>query len=289
MNNKEGSITDGELRVGKSSCIFTVPPTCLLAFLIAFALCFATGPAALAQQPPATSGKWQSASNDTFTSTLHPVVTRAEFYLNVDIANDGSFRGEWGEYMCVPSIGAFGYNTFACRSRGGGRVSGTLGTNGQGAIELEKLGRSAFNWTMPSVNELAIDLPRNWHSSEAGFHRARMTRDGKPRPAAPNLDEGPLLSAPALYRDFLKDERTTLARYKGKTVVLEGHRGTVIQMGGGAAIHVPDGYQPRALVLMFRNLNEVSGISEGATFRFRCTVDDWAYRYVHLDNCSILR
>jgi hypothetical protein len=59
--------------------------------------------------------------------------------------------------------------------------------------------------------------------------------------------------------------------------------------GGGAAIHVPDGYQPRALVLIFPNLNDVSGISEGATFRFRCTIDDWAYQHVHLNNCSIVR
>lgn len=33
----------------------------------------------------------------------------------------------------------------------------------------------------------------------------------------------------------------------------------------------------------------VNSISEGATFRFRCTVDDWAYQYVHLNDCSIVR
>jgi hypothetical protein len=182
-------------------------------------------------------------------------------------------------------------NTFPCRSSGSnGRVSGTLSPGGRGVIDLEKLGRSEFTWTAPSANELAIDLPRNWQGSEAVFHRARMTRDGKPRPAAPGPDQGPLLSAPALYREFLKDEQATLARNKGRTLVLEGRRGTLIQMSGGAAaIHVPDGYQPRALVLIFPNQNEVSGISEGATFRFRCTFDDWAYQYVHLNNCSVVR
>jgi len=58
---------------------------------------------------------------------------------------------------------------------------------------------------------------------------------------------------------------------------------------GGAAIHVPDGYQPRAPVLLFRQLSDVSGIGEGAQFRFRCRVDDWAYQYVHLDNCTVVR
>ena len=263
-----------------------------MARLIVLVLSIAAAAGSSAQQPPAPAGNWQSARSDTFTSPLHPVVTRAEFYLNIDVAHDGSFRGQWGEYTCVPAIGAFGFSTFPCRSSASsGRVSGTFDPAGQGVIELEKLGRSAFNWSTPSVNELAIDLPTNWQGGgEAAFHRARLTRDGKPRPASPKPDEGLLFSAPALYREFLKDESTTLARYKGKTLVLEGRRGTLIQMsGGGAAIHVPDGYQPRALVLLFRNLNEVSGISEGAPFRFRCTVDDWAYQYVHLNNCSVVR
>src|SRR4030095_14814201 len=104
--------------------------------------------------------------------------------------------------------------------------------------------------------------------SEAVFHRARMTRDGKPRPSS-KPDGGPLLAPRALYREFRKDEKAARARYKATTHVLEGLRGTLIQMSdGGAAIHVPDGYQPRALVLVFRTLNEVNGISEGATFRF---------------------
>ena len=154
----------------------------------------------------------------------------------------------------------------------------------------EKLGRSAFNWSSPSIDELAIDLPRNWQGNEAVFNRARLTRDGKPKPAAAKPDEGPLLSAPALYREFLKDEQGALAKYRGRTLILEGRRGALIQMtGGGAAIHIPDGFQPRALVLIFRNPNEVSGISEGATFRFSCTFDDWAYQYVHLNNCSVVR
>lgn len=259
-----------------------------MASLIGVALFVAV---ALAQQPSSTAGNWQSARNDTFTSPLHPVVTRAEFYLNIDVAADGSFRGQWGEYTCVPSIGAYGINTIPCRSSGtNGRVSGSFGAAGRGVIELEKLGRSEFTWNAPSASELAIDLPKNWRGSEAVFHRARMTRDGKPRPDPLKADEGPLLSAPALYREFLKDEKGALERNKGRTLVLEGRRGTFVQMsGGGAAIHVPDGFQPRALVLIFPNANEVSGISEGTPFRFRCAFDDWAYQYVHLNNCTVVR
>jgi hypothetical protein len=262
-----------------------------MARLMVFTLSIATAAGALSRQQMPPAGNWQSVRNETYSTPLHPVVTRAEFYLNIDVANDGSFRGQWGEYTCVPSIGAFGSSTFPCRaSASGGRVSGNLASAGQGVIELEKLGRSAFNWSTPSINELAIDLPKNWQGSQAVFHRARMTRDGKPAPAAPKPDEGPLLSAPALYREFLKDEQGTLARYKGRTLVLEGRRGTLIQLSdGGAAIHVPDGYQPRALVLVFRQLSEVSGIGEGAQFRFRCSVDDWAYQYVHLANCTVVR
>jgi hypothetical protein len=43
-------------------------------------------------------------------------------FLNIDIANDGSFSGQWGEYTCVPSIGAYGVATYNCRSSKGGEA-----------------------------------------------------------------------------------------------------------------------------------------------------------------------
>jgi hypothetical protein len=48
---------------------------------------------------------------------------------------------------------------------------------------LEQLGRSTFTWTAALADELAIDLPKTWQGDEAILHRARMTRDGKPKPA----------------------------------------------------------------------------------------------------------
>ncbi len=99
-----------------------------------------------------------------------------------------------------------------------------------------------------------------------------MTRDGKGKPTSttPPGDAGPLLSANALYREFNKDSNAALGRHAGKMLVLEGRRGTLIELSdGGAAIHIADGFTSRALVLVFRDLREVSGISEGAQFRFQ--------------------
>jgi len=79
-------------------------------------------------------------------------------------------------------------------------------------------------------------------------------------------------------------------RDAGKTLVLEGRRGTLISLSeGGAAIHIADGFTSRALVLVFEDLREVSGISEGAQFRFKCTVESFDYLYVHMEACSIVR
>ena len=242
-----------------------------------------------AQQPPVPSGNWQSARSETYTSPLHPVVTGAEMYLSISLSTDGSFRGEWGEYFCSGSVGAYGYNVFPCRfaTRKGG-ASGRLAPGGQGVIDLESLGRTTVAWSMPSELELAIDLPKNWQG-DAKFHRARLTRDGKGKPAPTAPDDGKY-SAVALYREFKKDAKATLARNQGRTLVLEGRRGTLIELSdGGAAIHIPDGFQPRALVLTFRTLAEVRHLAEGAPFRFRCTVDDFAYEYVHLNNCTVVR
>ena len=35
-------------------------------------------------------------------------------------------------------------------------------------------------------------------------------------------------------------------------------------------------------------VRDLRGLSEGATFRFGCPFDDWAYQYVHLNNCSVV-
>jgi hypothetical protein len=246
-----------------------------------------------AQEPALPVGNWQSVTSETYTNPLHPVLTGAELYLKIDVSNDGSFRGEWREYFCSGSVGAFGIGTFSCRLDGKSeRVSGRLGPDRQGVIDLGRLGRSAFSWAAPAVDELAIDLPKNWHG-DAILYRARLTRDGKSKPAITTTsagDAGPLLSANALYREFNQDSKAALARYAGKTLVLEGRRGTLIPLSdGGAAIHIADGFTSRALVLVFGDLSEVRSIGEGAPFRFSCTLESFDYLYVHMEDCSIVR
>jgi hypothetical protein len=263
--------------------------------LTLFAASIAVAVGAVAQEPAFPVGNWQSATSDTYTNPLHPVLSRAEFYLKIDVSNDGSFRGEWGEYACSGlSLGAYGIATFPCRVSGKSeRVSGRFGPGRQGVIDLGRLGRSAFSWGTPAVDELAIDLPKNWQGGNAILHRARLTRDGKRKPATetpPAPDVGPPLSANLLYREFDQDSEAALRRYAGRTLVLEGRRGTLIPLDdGGAAIHIADGWRSRALVLVFGDLREVSGIGEGAPFRFRCTVESFDYLYVHLNDCSIVR
>ena len=199
-----------------------------------------------------------------------------------------------GEYFCSGSVVAFGISTSTCRLSGKSeRVSGRFGPGRQGVIDLGRLGRSAFSWAAPAVDELAIDLPKNWQGGDAILWRARLTRDGKGKPATatpPGSDAGPLLSANALYREFNQDSEAALRRYAGKTLVLEGRRGTLIPLSdGGAAIHIADGFTSRALVLAFGDLREVNGIREGEQFRFTCTVESFDYLYVHMEDCSIVR
>jgi hypothetical protein len=254
---------------------------------------FIAAPVGAAAQEPFPAGTWQSVASETYTNPLHPVLTGAELYLKIDVSTDGSFRGEWAEYFCSGGVGAFGISTASCRVSGNGeRVSGRFGQGRQGVIDLGRLGRSAFSWNAPGVDELAIDLPKNWQG-DAILYRARLTRDGKGRPstATPSApDTGPLLSANALYREFTQDSEAALGRYAGRTLVLEGRRGTLIPLSdGGAAIHIADGFTSRALVLVFGDLREVSGISEGAQFRFTCTVESFDYLYVHMKDCSIVR
>jgi hypothetical protein len=256
--------------------------------LTVFAAFIAAAAAALAQEPAVPVGNWQSATSETYTSPLHPALTGGELYLKIDVLKDGSFHGEWGEYFC------WGGTTFSCRLSGKSeRVSGRFGPDREGVIDLGRRGRSAFSWTAPAVDELSIDLPKNWQGKDAILYRARLTRDGKRKPATTTPspgDAGPLLSANALYREFNKDSKAALARYAGRTLVLEGRRGTLIPLSdGGAAIHIADGFTSRALVLVFGDLRQVSGISEGAQFRFTCTVESFDYLYVHMKDCSIVR
>lgn len=259
--------------------------TCLVAFAPEM-------PGAVAQNIAVPVGIWQSVATDVFANPLHPVLTGGERFLKIDVAADGSFRGELGEYFCTSSLGAYGVLTATCRFIGNSEpVSGRFGPGRQGTIDVPRQGRSTFTWSTPTADELAIDLPKDRRNADSAFYRARMTRDGKRASRTPTTsDAEPLLSAVALYREFKQDERAALARHAGKRLVLEGRRGTFIELSdGGAAIHIPDGFTTRALVLTFADVKQVSGIGDGARFRFACTVESFDYQYVHLQACTIVR
>lgn len=250
----------------------------------------ATAAGAFAQGAAVPVGHWQSPANHTFANPLHPALTGGEMFLKIDVSADGSFRGEWGEYSCAPTLGAYGVLAATCGLTGRTeRASGRFGPAREGTIDLGRRGRSTFTWSIPAADELALDLPKNWLGPEAILYRARMTRDGKPKPSPAPADE-PWLSAVALYREFKQDERSALARHAGKRLELEGRRGTLIEFSdGGAAVHIPDGFTSRALVLSFSDRRQVAGISEGARFRFVCTIEGFYYQYVHLRDCVTVR
>ena len=89
---------------------------------------------------------------------------------------------------------------------------------------------------------------------------------------------------------FKQNQDAALKKHGGTTQMLEGKRGTRIDLsGGGVAIHIPDGYTARALVLMFSDPQQVEGIEENAQFRFRCTVANFDYQYLNMDNCTVVR
>src|SRR6185436_18378229 len=102
MTGKKSPPQNEELGGNVCLCEVLAYWRCGMACLMVVSLSIATVAGSLIQQV-APTGNWQSVRNETYSSPLHPVVTGAEFYLNINIANDGSFRGQWGEYTCVPS------------------------------------------------------------------------------------------------------------------------------------------------------------------------------------------
>lgn len=240
------------------------------------------------------SGSWISARHATYTN---PFLSGSEIHLDINIAADGSFRGLWKQYICLVSTGAYGMNIISCSLQpGGGPASGRLVAGGKGEIELDKLGRSTFQWTSRSADEFVIELPKNWQGADSSIlYKSRLWRKGKepasagPTGPPPAPDASAPLSANLMYREFVKDTAEASKKYVGKTVVLEGRRGTLIDLSaGGAAVHIPDGYQPRSMVLTFPDPRPVKGIAESAKFRFRCIVEKFEYAYVHLQNCMVV-
>ena len=71
-----------------------------LQLLTLFTASIAAAGVTFAQEPTVPVGNWQSVTSERYTNPLHPVLSGAEFYLKIDVSNDGSFRGEWSKYSC---------------------------------------------------------------------------------------------------------------------------------------------------------------------------------------------
>ena len=65
------------------------------------------------------AGNWQSVTSERYTNPLHPVLSGAEFYLKIDVSNDGSFRGECSKYFCaIGPLGLGERDSRCCDGRG---------------------------------------------------------------------------------------------------------------------------------------------------------------------------
>lgn len=233
------------------------------------------------------TGKWQSADQ-----VSYPVaaLARADVFLSIEVAPDGTFRGRWDEYSCQTDGRRQGATGISCAvAQSGGWVSGALDSGGGGGIEFEHLGRTNLSWRT-SEGKLSIELYRFWLSpTEYLLYRASLTRTGT-EPSTTSGSATGAGSANAFYREFHKDPDRAASRYKGKQITLEGKRGKLISMSsGGAAIHIADGLKSNALVLVFDDRRQMNDVNEGDLFRFRCTVADFNYSYVYMVDCSVVR
>jgi hypothetical protein len=226
----------------------------------------------------------------------------SEMYLDITIAGDGRFRGEWKEYLCASSIGAYGYIAYSCKRDGGtgGVISGTLDRSG-GVADLGRWGRQPLVVKTVDADEFIVELPQGWRGESFDGYRARLRREGAPEkplrseepPPPKDTDEsGQVLSANALFREFSADATTAGSRYGGQVMTLEGRVGDEVILssdGVSAAVHIADGFLSRALILMFPDRRDVAGVTKGTRLRFRCSVNEFKYEILWLENCSTVR
>lgn len=118
-------------------------------------------------------------------------------------------------------------------------------------------------------------------------------RAGATRPDMGQAQEsvsGPaVLSASDFYREFRDNPLDATDRYGRRAVVLEGPRGEMILMSDGvqAAVHIAEGARTNALILTFSDRNQLRGIGQGQRFRARCTVHEYKYSTIWLEDCSV--
>jgi hypothetical protein len=133
------------------------------------AICVSVGAGARAGDETVAAGRWTSAEHQSVSGTAK---VGAKFFLDVAVANDGSFKGTWEPYAsCNTYPGAYGINIVSCqRSKDGKAASGRFDASaGTGRIALEGLGESAFTFkvTTSPKPKLDLELPRDWQKTGA--------------------------------------------------------------------------------------------------------------------------
>lgn len=97
-------------------------------------------------------------------------------------------------------------------------------------------------------------------------------------------------SANLLYREYIANEKAASAKYDGTNVEIEARLGNQIKTDdGGAAIHIANDGNQKALIASFPDASAVAGIEQGELFRLRCRVRKFEYQILWLEACEIER
>jgi len=134
--------------------------------------------AADAQDASQLPGRWVSTERVTFTN---PALAGSAFYLDIEVAKDGSFHGTWDQYTCLSYPGAYGISTISCsRVKKPARARGKFGAStGKGEIELEKLGKGSFTYKFEKKG-LLLELPKGWlKQGDPVLYTTRLARPAK--------------------------------------------------------------------------------------------------------------
>ncbi len=105
------------------------------------------------------SGRWTSTAYVTFTN---PALAGSSFFLDIAIAEDGTFQGVWDSYSCTSYPGAYSTMIISCsRVMSPQKARGKFNLAARdGEIVLDNLGRTSFTYS-PGA-ELLLNLPRDW-------------------------------------------------------------------------------------------------------------------------------
>jgi pentatricopeptide repeat protein len=153
-----------------------VPASLLFAFLLLVSpvdVSLAQGGVEMTQ----LSGRWASTEHVTFTN---PTLAGSSFFLDIAIAEDGTFQGTWDAYSCVSYPGAYSTMIISCsRTKRPEKARGKFNLAARGGeIVLDKLGRASFTYSLGT--ELLLNLPEDWlKQGDPVLYKSKLARASK--------------------------------------------------------------------------------------------------------------